>query len=632
MVAYYPSGGRFPDFILTRLPGWNCGGLPYKSRGPSWRPDDPNSGSKTLFFSGLAVANNELIRSAAAYAGAAASESLTGIGRTTSFAGCYTAVLRSSHSITIVNDLFGLCPLYYLNQNGAIIVSNRAHLVSLMMLKSGIRREPNLDVICTSLASNHRLLHHPYCHETVLRGLRICPADSFLVVDDENGLTTTRKSEHSVAAPSGNSPEAYRSLVDQAANDIRRNVTAAINSREFSYRILDISGGKDSRLVFGAVGSVNLLSRCFAKTFRSQNPLDLDTGMAISQMFGVGLDSGDWHRSYSKRSQFAIGFWRSMRTGMHHPLGANNWPTMWHGTKAIRLNGGCGEIYRDLWAEEQLLHKIENPDRFSRICWPGLPAHWKTVAFQSLWRAIDTLPGDNAAAKLCNHYMFFRNRFHFGIPAYNEWYGYVPFSPLQSPSLLLASRLLSPSDRARGRAIHDVTERISPFLNRLPLANGRPWPQEFKSEALQHETWPVPHPQHEKIAAAFEASEAELSRSRRLSAVAVDRLVPSDTLFRTLEVEAGKALADMRQMDTNLARILDSRFARWTSQLATQPWSRPAAAILASKLLAIYDLCFDMSATALDLVSLPLHETYSETGFSAATYIQVGRLHQLGRA
>jgi hypothetical protein len=54
------------------------------------------------------------------------------------------------------------------------------------------------------------------------------------------------------------------------------------------------------------------------------------------------------------------------------------------------------------------------------------------------------MPGGTTAAKLRNHYMYFRSRFHFGFLAYTEWYGYVPFSPLQSAALLAASRLLDP--------------------------------------------------------------------------------------------------------------------------------------------------------------------------------------------
>src|SRR5215469_2412596 len=92
------------------------------------------------------------------------------------------------------------------------------------------------------------------------------------------------------------------------------------------------------------------------------------------------------------------------------------------------------------------------------------------------------MPGDGTAAKLRNHYMSFRSRFHFGFPAYTEWYGYVPFSPLQSAALLAASRLLDPISCLRGRAIYDVTEFVLPKLNRIPFGDSSTWPADFRHD------------------------------------------------------------------------------------------------------------------------------------------------------
>jgi hypothetical protein len=134
MVAFYPSGGRFRDFVLIRGPGWQHGGLPY--------------GPGTVFFSGLAVTGHELVSTADRFDPYVSSRTTRKI-ETKSFAGCYSAVVRRRGYIAIVNDLFGLCPIYYYNDENYTIVSNRSHLISLTMLNCGIRRLPNLEVICT---------------------------------------------------------------------------------------------------------------------------------------------------------------------------------------------------------------------------------------------------------------------------------------------------------------------------------------------------------------------------------------------------------------------------------------------------------------------------------------------------
>jgi hypothetical protein len=608
MVAFYPSGGRFPDFVLIRGPGWQHSGSP---RAPG-----------TVFFSGLAVIGQELVSTPDRFDAHVSSRTTRKV-EAKSFAGCYSAVIRRRGYIAIVNDLFGLCPIYYYNDDNYTIVSNRSHLIALTMLNCGIRRLPNLEVIYTLLASHHWFFEHPYSHETLLSGLRICPADSVLVLNDRHGLTRLKKIEYSPAgAEHGSSHSHYPTLITQAAEDIKRNVAAVINSREFRHPIVDITGGKDSRLTFAAVASAGLLSRCVTRT-TEHLPGDLEIGVAIAELYGARFDKGYDDNRYSKSARFAIGYWRSMHAGMHHRVGASNWLTL-QGTGAVRLNGGCGEIYRDYWASHRLLSDIATPERFDRLCRGGLPALWRGAAFQSLWQAIGSLPGATAAEKLRNHYLFFRNRFHFGTPAYNEWYGYVPFSPLQSPALLSASNLLDPANLIYARAAHDVTERLLPRLNDISFGDGTAWPREFARERRGRAAPLRLPPFAGELRRKHEAAEATRKRLLAANSRKVDVLARSESVHVVLLRDAAAALAIMREADSALARILDDQFAGWLSKLSAE--SPKQAAAVASKLLAIYDLCFDTRTLALDLPGLPLGETYSRSGFSAVTGIYVGRL------
>jgi len=624
MVAYYPSGGRFPDFVLFHAPRRHHNEFTYEG-GPAHRNRDLSNKSTTLFFSGLAVVGHELVCAAPRFAAAIHPRVATQSGLK-SFAGCYTAVLRFTQRVAVVNDFFGLCPLYYYSDGRRVIISNRTHLISLMMDKYGIKRMPNMEVICTSLASHHRLFLHPYSHETVVSGLRICPVDCVLVISDHCGLTVVKKSEFSSALASHWSSQGiYRGLIEQAAGEIKANATAAINSSEFSYHILDISGGKDSRLVFGSVASAGLLAKCFTRTEKTEFVGDLETGIAISQMFGCRLDRGGRQRRYYKRSQFGLGFWRSMNAGVNHRFGMGNWPTMWQCGSTIRLNGGCGEVYRDMWGSERLLSQIDTPRRFGDRCRPDLDPKLRDLAFQSLWRSISSMPGDDAAAKICNHYMFFRNRFHFGMPAYNEWYGYVPFSPLQSIPLLTAACLLHPVDRMQGRAIFDVTHRLMPQLNQLPFGDGSTWPSEFdRGHHFQHAAGSTLPPFSVELKKAYMVAEAARKRSLAVGGVKVDQLLPGQSIHAVLRNQASAALLRMRECDARLAKLFDKGFVEWTSNLWKHDIS--AATSTASKVLAVYDLCFEPVVTALELHALPYCETYSDGGFSAATFIHIDRI------
>jgi hypothetical protein len=288
------------------------------------------------------------------------------------------------------------------------------------------------------------------------------------------------------------------------------------------------------------------------------------------------------------------------------------------------LNGGCGEVYRDMWAEQGLLDEIRNQNRFDSLCRPGLRPDLRDMAFRSVWNAIMSLPGDTEAAKLRSHYMFFRNRFHFGVPAVNEWHGYVPFSAMQSRALLSASGLLDPASRTRGRAIYDVTERVLPELNRIPFEDGKTWPREFAPGNQAYRVAPsILSNLTVKQRREYEKFEAARRCSSDANTLKIDRPVPGESIFGVLQRQAGAALAIMRELDTNLAHIFDDGFQGWISNLWRQ--SPVTAASAASKLLAVYDLCFDTETAALNLPALPFIESFSEAGFSAVTTLLVGR-------
>jgi hypothetical protein len=572
---------------------------------------DPREDFAVLFFSGLAVSGQALVTDAAAFAEAHDRTGRHVIDAERAFVGCYTAVLRSLGRTLVVNDLFGLSPIFYYQDDKHLIVSNRTHLISHMMLRLRIRRAPNLEVICTSLASAHRIFMFPYSHDTFLAGLRILPVDRILVLSDQGGVVEAKKGDFPALANIGkSSPSLYRDLIARAAQEITRNVTAAISSDAFSYRILDISGGKDSRLVFGAVASAGLLSQCFSRTTKNEHDGDLETGVAIAKLFDSSFDRGDGYARFSKRSEFALGFWRSIKAGIHHEVGMSNWPGMWQGPRAVRLNGGCGEVYRDLWASEGLLSEIHNRETFEELCRPDLPRGDGDVAFQSLWAAMDSMPGDTLVDRMCNHCFFFSDRFHFGLPLYNEWYGYVPFSPLQSAALLAASRMLDPNDRARGRAIFDVTELVMPRLNRLPFHDGSTWPAEFFENAGSGCSRDIEMlPFSSELEREHDEAEAHRKRSLDRNSTKIDKLVDADSIDAVLKAQAIIALANLREADASLARYLNNDFTRWFLYLWQEDPRRAATA--ASKILGVYDLCFDDETRYLDVAHLPLHENYS---------------------
>ncbi len=536
-----------------------------------------------------------------------------------SYAGCYTAAVRVKERVVVTNDLFAICPVFYFHREDCTLISNRNHLIAKAMLHHGIARRPNLETIATILSSSHLFFVPPYRAASVLEGLELCPADCNVAIGRDGRLEIIRKRELDNLATGTATPSSgrYRDLIAAAAREIRANVRAVVNSGAFSYRILDLTGGKDSRLVFGTVVAEGLLARCAVRSNALPSPADRDTGAAIAARFGARFDDAAVLPRYSKSTAFALGFWRSMIAGNRHEIGANNWPTLWQLGGAVRLGGGCAEICRDFWRSEGLLDRFGTRERFDRICRPALSQTKRNAAFESVWRVLRSMPGDTTGARIRTHYRLFRSRFHFGLPAFNAWYGYVPFAPIQSPALLNASRLLDDDSRAQGRVIHDVTELIMPELNRIPFGDGSRWPSAFRANAasiglprfagdLQRD--------HARAEAARKRSIQQLCRR-------VDAVAGAESIQQALWAAATQAMGEMRQSSRDMSEIFDDSFAAWYAKLWRQGAKHAVEA--ASKILSVYDLCFDPETRALDISALPATERYGDDAYASVSLIRV---------
>jgi hypothetical protein len=598
LAAFFPSGGLFSDFVLIH------------DKSPLLVGDTRPEGSsvKVVFFSGIAVVADGLVSRASDFEKKITSGCLR-IDEMTCLAGCYSLILQTESTIIICNDLLGLCPLYVYEDNRYVIVSNRTHLVSHLMLHLGIRRRADLDVVLASLSSTHRVFLYPHCHRTYLQGLKIVPADSFLTLS-EGRIRTVQKSGHNNVSCASR----YGDLVEEAASDITQIVRAVVFSTLFENRVLDISGGQDSRLVFGAVVSLGLLNRCATRTVKTDEQGDQETGIGIAKMFGATFDRGDNHPRYSKRTEFSVAFWRSMKAGVHHKVGLSNWPSLWQANRTVRLNGGCGEVYRNVWFKEALFRELSNVEAFGATCRPGVPRKYRVRAFDSLWSSINSMPGQKIFEKVHYHYAFFLNPFHFGIPQYNQWYGYLPFSSLQSKAMLKAARMLDCRSQCLGKVIFDVTTHLKPVLAQLPFADGSRWPETFLAlhSASQQ---PFVHPAQiaQKCRAEYESAEANRILSLHRNSVTVDALTGSGSLQDVILQQATTALSEIRDSDLRLARYFDTSFDSWLSHLQE---SKPQnATALASKILALYDLCVDDDTSFFENASLPFTEGYSTDNF-----------------
>jgi hypothetical protein len=463
MAAYIPSGGHFSDFLLIRRVGRPV---------PAVAEVKP----RVRFFSGVAYVEGRLIKSAEDL-----QEFLTGdeaFGTLSDATGSFTAVIAVGGRTLLLNDLFGMDQLFCLQSDRVIMASNRLMAVVVAMRKLGIARRPNVPVIAASLASQHSFFQTAFGENTFVEGLNAVPCDSILDLSEKGVQLRRKRVFEKLNSLDRQISSSYRDYVREASRAVLDKVKLIAEDNSFTSRVLDVSGGKDSRVVFAAALASGTLQRFDLNTQKTRDPLDFKVGLGLSQAYGGRLYAGDARPTFWKRSAFGVSVWRSMKCGLHHRMGVPNWTSLGKNTGSVRLSGASGEVYRDFWVglfRRELKTDLSGQDGLGDLFQAltktsPVPKQYLAAAQDRFAESIANLPGENHFEKLSNHYLFYRNRCHFGIAPYNSFSRQLEWAPLQSPAALMASRSLDTSGRASGVMLFDMIDHLFPSLNAAPFA------------------------------------------------------------------------------------------------------------------------------------------------------------------
>lgn len=479
MTLLRESGSRSPT-VVPRL--WPFADFLFEPDPPgSVALSPPVDGSKACFhFSGLARIGGVIVASAADL------EVLLARGAATlpdllSATGHFTAVLRIGEELLFLNDLLGLEHFYVYESAAGPIISNRLHLLVERLREKGEARRINLPFAATMLATTHAFFSQVHDHELALAGVFLVPMDRYPVM--QAGRLSYRPKP--VVAEAFEARGDYESLVDKAAEDIIASIQALRQSGLFDQFAVDLSGGRDSRVVFSAILKLGLLPVTPVDTRHVPGTTDLRNALRIGEHYGASwfAEARDAPPLFPVDAAEALAQWRSYYAGMYHRFYPLAYSTRGADLRLLRLTGACGGAFTAVWSK-WVRKQLDSPTReealaavFVRLA-PDIPAEYRPAALEAFSRTILAVPGESLGEKLDNHYLFFRDRMHFGMRAYSANQSHSTWAPLVSPFLLLASRSLPWPERRDSRVLFDVLARIVPELNFFPY-EGRPVPKRF---------------------------------------------------------------------------------------------------------------------------------------------------------
>jgi hypothetical protein len=407
--------------------------------------------------------------------------------------GVFTAVsLRSDGEGAVLTDPLGLRFVYCGENDHVFVASSQAELVARTLTKPGDR--PARDVVgtCSLAYSRYRIGHN-----TGFEGIHLLAAGSRIVVGPNSEPSVVER-----PAPWMPS-EALRQLhpaelVDRARSEIAESISSFLDLPGERH-VVDLSGGKDSRLILALLVSEGLASSVQFQTTGPQDLVDVRIAAELAQKFGldhtVEFPTAPPEKSYGDRLREFVSATVGMTNVWHlQPIGAVD--------QTVHLNGTNGECLRAHQPVRKVpLHQKDDLIRFFdqempygqlQLVRPDIAGELREMALAAL---LDDPLGGSHPVDLLDGFHF-RNsaRQHFGPK--EQLNPALRVLPLYALEALRAAFALGPTARHSELIHFEIIRRCSASLANHPFA-GPGWndaPSAAAAEPARHPTEPPTSP------------------------------------------------------------------------------------------------------------------------------------------
>lgn len=388
--------------------------------------------------------------------------------------GQFTALLLNDDNITYCTDHFGAGHLYYYssNERGYSMVSNRAHLLKIFLKSSGIPLTLNTSVVKCGLFSNYSFFNQQsFLSKGLIKEINLLRLGEKLI--QKKGRLFFYKNTTFIDSLAGQRGSYNQSISDFCEKSIS-NLNSIFNSDCFQQHILDLSGGKDSRLCLSLL--LNTTHDKDLSILVNDVPNSDDLPIAASLVTLLNLTYIEkWNCNLYPRSlKEGFNLWRSYFFGSYHRMGIAAWSPCGENIRDVRISGAGGEVYRAFWSNSGYFSRaLLNNTSMEDVLWEvinktkivnGYLDKDLDEVLMCLMEEFNALPGDKLVEKIDNHYLYHRNRTHFGLRGFSFFNECLTLTPLLSIDLLNASRIITHDERQNYKMFFDLYKKLAPFL------------------------------------------------------------------------------------------------------------------------------------------------------------------------
>jgi len=387
--------------------------------------------------------------------------------------GLFTFAMIKKGELLLTQDFVGMGTLFYSDMGGAFIVSNRYHLLLLVLACMGYKGKLLQSKVISTIYSYTTFLAQNVSSKMDIEGTYQLPFHQEIIIN-KRGAEIIDKTEVLNAFKGRMTVGERHELFLQGKREIIDNIESVMVSKFFKKVVLDLSGGQDSRAVLSALlnieNGINMV-----ELFTKNNPgsKDLEIASGLKNLLGGRYYREDGRPQYPVTLKESLNIWRSYYMGTYfYSLGLGAWSPRGENQKQIRLSGGCGEIYKGNWYPIYR-NAIENIDDASALVnqlvnsFPSVfnnNLEYRQILKDLLIEEINNIPGKNALDKLENQYIYFLNRYHFGMKAFEYYHDCPIWFPLMSKSMFTLAMSIPVDERLNQNLLLELIEQLHPLL------------------------------------------------------------------------------------------------------------------------------------------------------------------------
>jgi len=359
--------------------------------------------------------------------------------------GFFTYLKINNEDVEIGNDYLGNGRIFYYKNKESIVISNNYHLLLLILKDLNFDLNLDLDVLSSIICFEDEISLQLFSRKREIAGTYLLPIDEKIILSSNNYIFKNKEIYEIIGK---NKKLSFREkhfinkekLLDDGIKEIENNLKTVITDERFKDIIIDLTGGLDSRVVFG-------IANTRLKEILKNKKVYLQIGGKLEDLDKDNTDisiactiNSDYNYDYKKaNSQYCKIFDKDF---ISSTLLYGSWeyrnlkiPYSLSDEYGLNLSGGNGEVFLRPYYSRLFLNKNINYERFFRKRHKSLSERTLLKYEKILTDEIKLIPGRNISEKFEMHYLFYANNYHFY--RINRYIGYyIAIKTIHSKSLL----------------------------------------------------------------------------------------------------------------------------------------------------------------------------------------------------